>query len=1155
MHRPTCPILFWKTVAAISSIIVGGNLLLAADPLSSGFSEPPRESRPKTWFHLIGGNVGKPGLTADLEAIAGAGLSGIQLFHGQFGGPWPGVTPQVACLSPSWDDMISHTADECRRFGLSFTMQNCPGWAMSGGPWIRPENAMRHLVSSRTDVVGGSEVSLTLPTPQPSSEDWRDYQDVAVMAFPTPAGDGGADLVPTSARGSDDKQPWMDLLKGEKDVSIRVAPAATACWVEVTFAQPVTLRSLELPPVEKLAMRRGFDPGAAIHVQAVGENGLVEVARREIPRSNWQDDQPLVLALPDATARTFRIFFENKTPLDLTVLRLSSVARVDDWHGQAGYVLRSLDRCPPPVQDQAAWVAPSSIIDLSKHADATGKLTWKAPAGKWTVLRFGHVNTGARNGPAPKEATGFECDKLSKAGADAHFAGYIGRISAAGGPADQGRLQGMVIDSWECHTQTWTPAMESEFSGLRGYQLRPWLPALAGYVVGDHLSSQRFLRDWRATLNDLLVSNYYDRLATLGRERGMKLSLESGPGDVPTGDILQYYGKADIPMCEFWHPNDPHWGGLECKPMLPAVSAAHIYGKKRIAAESFTNIGIKWDEHPFMLKHLADRHFAQGLNHLVFHTYTHNPRLEMVPGTSFGAQIGTPFIRGQTWWPYMQEWTRYLSRCQFMLEQGQPVADVLWYLGDDLDHKPRQEPVFPEGIKFDYLNPDALIHRISVTEGLLKTPEGVTWEALWLPDGTRLTLPSLTRLRDLILQGATVIGIPSFQNASLCGGAADDLKFKQLTRKLWENNLSPKGDRKIGKGRLLWGSPLDAALRSAGVEPDVSGAGAATWCHRRADDRDIYFIAADRRFPLVANLQFASQGVPEFWDPLTGTGKPAGFHHPVGKQTRVHIDLPAAGSVFVIFRKGEGQASFTRMDRDGETLVDLMDPQRVDKHPPQAAQGLKPGEPLQPWVENPPLSAEVLDGGQRLIAWQGGTYQLRRADQSAVKFTVEDLPAIPLAGPWKLSFPPGWDTPPQIELPEPIPWSALADPVTRAFSGSATYTCEVTLEPPAAGTRYLLDLGRVSVIAEITVNGKPAATLWGPPFRADITHHLISGSNSISIKVTNTWFNRLAFDASLPEAERKTWTIRGPASGSPLETSGLTGPVTLQPGRLVEPLR
>ena len=182
------------------------------------------------------------------------------------------------------------------------------------------------------------------------------------------------------------------------------------------------------------------------------------------------------------------------------------------------------------------------------------------------------MNTGVKNKPAPPEATGFECDKLSPAGAEQHFAGYIGRLTENGGPADKGRLQGMLIDSWECYTQTWTPAMEGEFAERRGYALRNWLPALAGYVINDHDTSERFLRDWRETISDMLVHNYFGRLGELARERGMQLYFETAIGDVSPGDILQYFGKADIPMCEAWIPNDPHWGGFETKPTAPMVS-------------------------------------------------------------------------------------------------------------------------------------------------------------------------------------------------------------------------------------------------------------------------------------------------------------------------------------------------------------------------------------------------------------------------------------------------------------------------------------------------------------------------------------------------------------------------------------------------------
>lgn len=1129
-----------------TALLLASALSAAADPLATGFATPPHDSHPETWFHLIGGNVAKAGLTADLEAIQGAGLEGIQLFHGSGRATFPDVPVPIQCLSAEWDQMIRHTADECARLGLTFTMQNCPGWSQSGGPWIKPENAMRHLISSRSDITGGQAVSLHLPTPEPSQEDWRNYQDIAVIAFPTPAGAEIPDLIPNSIKSNRATLPWADLFATGKKVSIKLPPGKEPAWVEFTFDKPVTLRSFDLPPTEVLTIRRIFEPGVAIRIHAIGENGLTQIAYRAIPRGNWQDKSDLLtVAVPETTARGFRFTFENDTPVDLTSLRLSTTARVNDWQGQAGYVLRSLDRAPAPTQNPSSWIASQSIVDLTEHMDSSGKLTWQAPPGKWTVIRFGHVNTGKKNGPAPPEATGFECDKLATLGADVHFAGYIGRISAPGGPADGGRLKGMVIDSWECHTQTWTPLMEKEFSTRRGYAMRKWLPALAGWVIDDHLTSERFLRDWRATISDLIAHSYYGRLAALGRKRGMKLSFESGPADVAIGDILEYYSEADIPMCEFWQPNDPHWGGLETKPILPAVSAANIYGKPRIAAEAFTNIGLKWDEHPGMLKHLADRHFAMGLNHLVFHTYTHNPSIDTVPGTSFGGRIGTPFIRGQTWWKHMPEFTNYLARISFALEQGHPVSDVLWYLGDDLDHKPRQDSPFPDGYKFDYLNSDAFIKRFTVTpEGLFTTPEGLTWKILWLPNTPRLTAATLTHLRDLVKQGATVVGLPSAIDPTL----TDAKPHADLMTEIWGN--SPTGDRRLGKGRLIWGTNLKDTLTSLNIPPDVTGSTTAQWCHRQADGSEIYFIAADRVTPLKANLSFRSQGRPELWDPLTGTTTPIRIFHRSGQHTLVPLDLPAAGSTFVIFRPGESEPSFIRIQHDGKTLTDATDSTLTDNGAPFPIQGLTPRDLLQPWIEPSPPGYLLISEGTQLVAWTAGDYTLTRPDQSTLHAKAIQPREIPIPNTWILQFPPGWDTPEKIDLPTPVPWSDLPDPATRSFSGTATYSTTFDLENLSEKTRLMLDLGRVADIAEILVNDKSVATLWTPPFRADITRFLTIGKNELAIKVTNTWFNRLTYDASLPKSQQKTWTLNAPEASSPLMPAGLRD-IILRQGEII----
>ena len=728
------------------------------------FENPERIHYPETWFHLIGGNVSREGLTADLEAVNAAGISGIQLFHGS-GGDWPDVEVPIQTLSPAWDALIGHVVDETQRLDLRFTMQNCPGWAMSGGPWITPENAMRHLVWSRLEVDSASSGSHPLPQPNDTEAAWRNYQDIAVIAFPTPFGDTGVNIKPVDFRSNHPEIDWQcsidQRLSGTREVVID--PQETPTWVEFDFPEATTLRAVEFPPTDYFLMRRFFHPKVKIKVEAFTEDGPVTVAHRAFPRGNWQDKdwdaRPVSLALADATARTYRITFENKNPVSLRSIGFSTKASVNDWHGQAAFVLRSLDFSPRPIQSPAAHIDRDSILDLTNKFSG-GRLDWQAPSGQWTVLRIGHVNTGTKNKPAPPEATGFECDKLSTRGADQHFPGYIGRVSAPGGPADGGRLNGMLIDSWECFTQTWTPTMAEDFAERRGYEMTPFFPALLGYVVENHETSERFLRDWRATISDLMVDNYFGRLAEHARGRGMQLSFEAATGDVAIGDILQYFSKADIPMTEYWAPNDPHLGGFEAKPAAPAASAAHIYGKKRVAAEAFTQFPLDWSTHPFSVKHLADKHYAAGVNHVIFHTFTHNPSLKLIPGTSFGSRIGSPFIRNQTWWKHLPHFTTYLARCNATLQRGQPVSDVLWYLGDSLDHKPRQDAPFPEGYKFDYLNADALNHTIDVVDHKLQNKQGTRWNLIWLrPENCReLTLSTLQRLEALIRAGATVVG-------------------------------------------------------------------------------------------------------------------------------------------------------------------------------------------------------------------------------------------------------------------------------------------------------------------------------------------------------------------------------------------------------------
>ncbi|MGE5612198.1 MAG: glycosyl hydrolase [Bacillota bacterium] len=1189
----------------------------------AAFREPSRVFHPETWFHFIGGNVAKPGITADLEAIAGAGVEGVQLFHGQFGGPWPGVEPQIKCLSERWDGAVRHVAEECRRLGLRFTMQNCPGWAMAGGPWITPDRAMRHLVWSRTDVTGGGNLSVALPLP--SQEAWRDYRDVMVVAFPTPEGDTGKALTPASVRSNRPDLPWEKCLRSQDGGAIRLEPAGEPVWVEATFEQPVTLRTVEFPSVQGFNHEWCYDPGVTITVQAILPEGMREVSRRKMPASNFQGNRPISLACSEVPARTYRITIDHKHRMAFSYIQLFTAARQNNWEAEAAWVLGGLDRMPHPPQTKVAWVDPARIIDLTDKMDSQGKLRWTAPEGRWTVLRWGHVNTGKRNGPAPAEATGWECDKLSPTGAETHFAGYIGRLAAKDGPVGGGLLQGMLLDSWECETQTWTPGLEKQFSQLRGYSLKPWFPALAGYVVGDPETTVRFLRDWRGTINDLVVRNFFGRMAELGHENGLAISFETASGDVFPGDILEYYKHADVPMCEFWHPRSEAFvGSFEFKPVKPCVSAARIYGKPRVAAEAFTSFDLTWNEHPGMLKHIADIHFAEGVTHLVFHTYTHNPQMGFLPpGTSFGSGIGTPFLRGQTWWKHMPAFTAYLARCGYLLERGRPVSDVLWYLGDEQDHKPRQDAPFPAGYHYDYCNPDVLLNRLSVRDGMLVTPEGLSYRVLWLRNCPRMLPETLERMVSLVNAGAVLVGERPRGLATLSGGAEAEKRFRDAVQTLWGTEGRPpeagtlKSVRLVGKGRVME-MALDTALARLGLGRDVEGDGV-VWTHRQTDGADWYFVATRLQQGFRGTLRFRATGAVELWNPLTGDRTPAGVVRREGDTSLVALELPPSGSLFVVFRPGDRPAlnRVVRVEHDGATVADaqvprvvadglqvmsatygdLSDPSRclnvTDKVRQDRARGINVirannawagGDPalqtrkkllvvmqmpdgqkkrLEAW-EGEPLSlaelvgaprpaCEVLDDGARLLAWEPGVYRATHEDGTTSTWKTRTPRSISLAGPWTLAFPAGWGGPAAVRVERLMSWTELSlPPEAQAFSGTATYTTEFTFELPAPGTRVELDLGCVQVIASVRINDEPAGSVWTSPYRLDITRLVKPGVNRLAVEVTNTWFNRLAYDAGLEEKARKTWTINGPAKGSALLPAGLLGPVVVHVGEILD---
>ena len=1038
------------------------------------FKKPDRYFYPETWFHFIGGNISKEGITEDLEAISAAGISGIQLFHGESGGEWPGVSSQVKALGESWDELIRWTADECTRLNLSFSMQNCPGWSYAGGPWIEPENSMRHLVYSRTDIVGGLNLTTALEKPHLSVEEWRNYKDLFVIAFPTPHEDSGKRLIPQTIQ-SNRNLPWEECLIEQKKISLSPSGAENIV-LDVSFDKDTVIRTVQFPSVKSFSHPWSYNPGISVTIYAIpADQAMKKIASLEIPSANWQDDQPITIACEEVKAKKYRLEISNLHEMTLSFINFFTGARQQNWESEAGWTLRSIVREDFPNQTESSWIKRSGIIDITANMNyPSGKLLWTPPKGNWTVLRIGHVNTGMKNSPAPPEATGWECNKLDVSGVRANFDGYIGRLLNKDKVLENGSLHGILLDSWECKTQTWTRNLDRIFQEKWNYSLLSMFPALFGYVVDDPETTSLFLRDWRVTLNGLLVNNFFGEIKNIAAQNNLKVSFETASGDVFPGDILEYYKHADIPMCEFWHPkSDSHVGSIQYKPIKPTVSAARMYGKQRIAAESFTSFNLTWNEHPRFLKEIIDFNFAEGITHPIFHTYTHNPKIDFLPpGTSFGTSIGTPFLRLQTWWKHMPYFTDYLARCNYMLEIGRPISDVLMYLGDEQNHKPSQSLRLPEGYSYDYCNPDVLLNRLTVKKGHIFTPEGISYRVLWLYDCKRMLPETLEKIYSFAKQGVIVVGPPPKNIATLSGGINAKKRFKKAVKKLWGDGT--ENMTIIGNGKVFNTLNIDSVLAKEGIKPDIlfnlSNTSKLRWLHRQTNESDIYFLSASQDSGYKGVVSFRSKGYVEIWDPLSGKTEAMKFRESYD-YTDVELDVPAGNSCFIIFRNKKSKIPYKLM---------------------------RPKDKIQ----------------------------------------LNDLS-------WQILFPKEWgveDT--SLVSHELVAWKDL--PISdegKSFSGTVLYETTFSLDRKNMNVNYFLDLGRVEVIAKVGINGNNVGTCWSSPYVFEVTNYLKEGENKLQIAVTSTWFNRLVYDAGLPEKERKTWTISGPQAGVPLKEYGLIGPL------------
>jgi hypothetical protein len=544
-------------------------------------------------------------------------------------------------------------------------------------------------------------------------------------------------------------------------------------------------------------------------------------------------------------------------------------------------------------------------------------LQWDVPEGQWTVLRLGHTSTGVENSPAPKTGRGLECDKLSKEGIEANFAGMMAKIvgdtTLKGGRANAG-LVATHIDSWENGAQNWTAKMREEFQKRRGYDLLPFMPVITGRVVESAEISERFLWDLRQTISELVVENYAGHMRELAHAAGLRFTVEAY--GCPC-DSIPYGGASDEPMGEFWSPS----GAMEtCRGM---ASAGHVYGKRIIGAESFTaGDQEKWREHPGSLKALGDTAFCEGINRFVFHRYALQPWAEdRRPGMMMGPW-GQHYERTETWWEQTPDWHRYLARCQFLLRQGLFVADICYL-------QPERPPLSFEahphrGYDYDECGADVVLNRMSVKNGLITLPDGMSYRLLVLPQTGRMTPPLLRKIKELAQAGATIVGAPPQASPSLSRYPGCDREVHQLAGEIWgAGDASQTAGQRLGSGRVFPQREPEKILGDMGIAPDFTSSEPLRYIHRRADGTDIYFVANRTARSVSTTSAFRVAGkVPEFWWPDTGKLERAAVFQESNGRTSVGLTLGPSGSVFVIFREPLARAvAATRLLHDGELIL------------------------------------------------------------------------------------------------------------------------------------------------------------------------------------------------------------------------------------------
>ncbi len=970
-----------KTYFFLAAFLIAGEFIFGQqqmpDTLLKNFQQPPNSAKPRVWWHWMNGNITKEGIRKDLLWMQRAGIAGFQNFDAAFETPQI-VSRRLSYMTPEWKDAFNYATKLADSLKLEMAIAGSPGWSESGGSWVPVEDGMKKIVWTETRVRGGQN-NIRLPQAPASSGTFQNmplaahlsnqqeklptlYRDVAVIAFPLPAAERVLSELRPKVESSGGSFSLKQLTDGDlsKEVMLPANTKTGKAWISFTFEQPQTIKAITIMGGgDKGFLDRNGDLTEARSFQ-VSDNGVDYKHVVYLPAGETLQQ---TFALPATTGRYFRVTFNNLpgnmndpnpgTPIAELVLH--SITRVHHFEDKAAFT-------PAPrllhtvTQETTDTIALEQVVDLTGKMSADGSLNWTAPSGNWCILRMGYTVMAITNHPATIEATGFEVDKMDAAAIKRYFTHYLNMYKEATGGlmGAKGGLQFMVTDSWEAGAQNWTPKMFDEFQQRRGYSLRSWMPALAGYVIGSASSTDKFLYDFRRTLSDMVSEYHYDQLTEILASEGMKRYSESHElKRAMIADGMDAKRYAAVPMSAIWTPNviiNQNDQNGYISDIRESASVAHIYGQNLVAAESFSALAYPdyaWSYCPENLKPTADLALASGLNRFVVHCSPHQPSDSLFPGLTLGP-FGQWFTRHEAWAEQAKVWTEYLSRSSYLLQQGKFVADIVYYYGEDDNITSifrRKQPVIPEGYNYDYINTDALLRLLTVKNGRLITPSGMSYSMLVLDSNARrMPMEVLNKIEELIKGGAVVTGI---KPEAPTGLKDDETLFHQKVQSLFGGNYS----------KVFTGIPIHDAVKQAKVAKDFDYTAPLAsvkllYVHRQLGDQDIYWVNNRTAITQQVKANFRVTGkVPEIWHPETGEVEQASYE--IGKEyTTVDLSLSPNDAVFIVFRNKAKQKRVFVSIIERTTLMDITGSWEVSFQPGRGAPAKAVFETLAAYTAN-----------------------------------------------------------------------------------------------------------------------------------------------------------------------------------------------------------